>query len=534
MMKKILFLLLFVSSQLFAHDLHYDHVIARAWHLSEGNKTFNGFFYNANENTVFIEKENGEIASFLITSLSQKDQVFVSERKAKIKNINYQIADNQIVIKNNWCLFFFKSSVLLLFLGTIVQVLALQKSLRLKQLVYPVLAIGGLLSIYSFGKKALLGSDPKVIDAAFKPFKPNVYTHWDNTYFYVESNGIPTTHDMMKGITAWQQQAPIPQCYTGANAWSIPLNPVLATTPVPVNAMHFTRGAVAVAANGIAIFNPYTNTGVDAFLDGQLDNWGGHCGRADDYHYHTAPLHLYGTTSATLPIAYGLDGFAVYGSKEPDGTPMTTLDANHGHNGADGVYHYHGTTTFPYMIGNMVGKVTEDATMQIIPQAAAKPLRPAGTPLKGATITDCQANTTKNGYTLTYTLTGKTYKWDYAWDNAGNYTFNFINPDGTKTTSTYKGSKPCILTTSIQETRLDDSTISIFPNPNNGILNLRLSDNLYFSEVQNISIYDLKGALVYKNAGFIEKIDLKNVTKGVLLIKIQCENGLFVKKIVVE
>ncbi|MEY4906073.1 MAG: hypothetical protein RLZZ292_3888, partial [Bacteroidota bacterium] len=446
-MKKIILFLLFVSSQLFAHNLNYEHVNARNWQLSEG-KSIKGFFHNANEKTIFIEKENGEIASFSINALSQKDQFFVSERKAKIETVNQQITGNQVIKKKNYNLFFLKSLFCLLILVSIGKRIALQKNKKLAQLVYPILAIGGLLGIYSFGKKALLGTDPLVMDAAFKPFKPNVYTHWDNTYFYVESNGIPTTHDMMKGITGWQQQAPIPQCYTGSNAWSIPLNPVLATTPVPVNKLHFLRGAVAIAANGIAIFNPYTNTGADAFLTGQLDNWGGHCGRADDYHYHTAPLHLYGTSKETLPIAYALDGFAIYGSKEPDGTTMQTLDTNHGHNGTDGVYHYHGTATAPYMIGNMVGKVTEDATLQIIPQASAKPVRPAGTPLKDATITSCVPNAAKNGYSLTYTLAGQNNKWDYSWDNVGYYTFYFTSATGT-TTATYKGAKPCILTTAI-------------------------------------------------------------------------------------
>jgi hypothetical protein len=79
---------------------------------------------------------------------------------------------------------------------------------------------------------------------------------------------------------------------------------------------------------------------VDALLDGQLDQWGGHSGRADDYHYHTAPLHLDAQTPDILPIAFALDGFAIYGSLEPDGAPMLPLDTNHGHFDAAGVYHY--------------------------------------------------------------------------------------------------------------------------------------------------------------------------------------------------
>ena len=64
---------------------------------------------------------------------------------------------------------------------------------------------------------------------AFRPFD-RVKTRWDDKYLYVESNGLPD-HPMMKGIRAWQQQVPLPQPYTGDNAWRIPLNPVPAKSP---------------------------------------------------------------------------------------------------------------------------------------------------------------------------------------------------------------------------------------------------------------------------------------------------------------
>ena len=274
-----------------------------------------------------------------------------------------------------------------------------------------LLVVGILSVLYSFRTKAFkllnVNTNPLTIDSAFTPFKPNVNTFWNATYFYVESIGIPTTHTMMAGISnhGWQQQVPIPQCYKGSNAWPIPLNPVMAASPIPVDSIHFTRGAIAIAANGVPIFNVHTNTGVDSYADGQLDNYGGHCGRADDYHYHVAPLHLYGTTSNTLPIAYSLDGFAVYGSVEPNGSSMQPLDANHGHYGSSGVYHYHGTATAPYMIAKMVGQVTEDLTHQLIPQAAASPVRTENwTPLNGALITSCLPNGTGNGFNLSYNL----------------------------------------------------------------------------------------------------------------------------------
>jgi YHYH protein/Secretion system C-terminal sorting domain/SLA1 homology domain 1, SHD1 len=389
--------------------------------------------------------------------------------------------------------------------------------------------------LFSFKTKIaenLLSTDPLFMDSAFQPFKPNVATHWDATWFYVESKGIPD-HEMMTGITNWQQQVPIPQCYIGANAWQIPLNPVLAATPVPVNAQHFSRGAVAIAANGLPIFNPFTNTGVDAFLDGQLDNFGGHCGRADDYHYHTAPLHLDAQTPDILPIAFALDGFAIYGSLEPDGGTMSTLDANHGHFDAAGVYHYHGTPNAPYMIGNMVGKVTEDATMQIIPQAKAMPIRPAGMPLQGATITGCVANTAGNGYILTYTKGGQTFSIDYKWPSAGQYKFDFISAAGT-TTQNFNGFVQCeVPTTAINDIFSNKMDFSVFPNPTTGDFSLKLKEEINWNDVHSVSVFDSKGKLVWQRSeGFNTLPTLQS--KGVYLVKIGMKKGELVRKIIVQ
>ncbi|WP_351125483.1 YHYH protein, partial [Shewanella sp. T24-MNA-CIBAN-0130] len=79
--------------------------------------------------------------------------------------------------------------------------------------------------------------------------------------------------------------------YTDDNSWVIPLQPELADEPLMAQD-NFMKGAIAIAANGIPIFNPLNNRGEDAKAVGELDNWGGHSGRADDYHYHLAPTHL--------------------------------------------------------------------------------------------------------------------------------------------------------------------------------------------------------------------------------------------------
>lgn len=288
-------------------------------------------------------------------------------------------------------------------------------------------------SIVSKISEKIIPSDINILEKTFGAFN-NVKTRSDDTYFYVESQGLPE-HNMMVGITSWQQQVALAQNYTGDNAWSIPLQPVLSESPVSTK-NNFFRGGVGIAANGIPIFNALNNRGDDAFLVGELDQWGGHAGRADDYHYHTAPLHLEEKVGNN-PIAYALDGFAVYGSKEPDGSTMRTLDENNGHFDTQGAYHYHGTTTYPYMIGKMRGKVTKSQDDEITPQPRTIAIRDFLQPLNGAKITDFKSTGTQ-AYSLEYSINDQKHYVDYSWDNTGKYTFTFISADGTRKTETYQ------------------------------------------------------------------------------------------------
>ncbi len=373
-------------------------------------------------------------------------------------------------------------------------------------------------------------SDPVVMDSAFMPFKPKVATHWDDDWFYVESRGL-AEHEMMAGIVSWQQQVPIPQCYIGANAWQIPLSPELADTVIPVDEVHFTRGALAVAVNGIPIFNPHTNTGVDAYLDGQLDEFGGHSGRADDYHYHIAPLHLYTQTQPTRPIAFGLDGYAVYGDTEPEGVPMMPLDTNHGHFGLDGIYHYHGTAEAPYMIGNMVGHVTEDTTHQIVPQAQAHPVRPALTPLQGAVIISHTPNADTTGFTLVYTHNGATDSIVYDWTAAGVYTYRFY-VNGAETTQVYNGPPPCELSSMVAEMSIGG--LVVFPSPGDGAFLVQTGPGLRSSDVRSIEVYDLRGQLVRSYGNYVPMIDLHGAPAGTYVIRLVAVGRMITQKVVLR
>ena len=265
----------------------------------------------------------------------------------------------------------------------------------------------GMVALGDFVAQAATTSSVKM--PGFSAFASTVKVTKGSKYYLIESNGIPA-HQMMVGIKSWQEQIPTPQPYSGSNAWSLPIKPVLTTTPIS-NVGNFLRGAIAIAANGIPIFNALNNRGDDAFLAGELDDFGGHCGQADDYHYHTAPLHLQSTVGARNPIGYALDGFAIYGALEPDGSPMNKLDSLNGHTYKKFGYHYHGTSSYPYINGGFKGVVSQKDG-QVDPQASTHAFRPPQPPLRGATITSCQ-NLGNGHFILTYSLSGETTTIDY-------------------------------------------------------------------------------------------------------------------------
>lgn len=292
------------------------------------------------------------------------------------------------------------------------------------------------LSMLAYGSATVAPTgNGQLMQASFGAFRPNVRIYNDASYFYVESDSMPDAALMptpMVGITSWQQQLPHPVGYfshitnpetdTGSlgygqpNVWKIPLVPLPAASPISLTG-NFLRGAVALGVNGIPIFNPRNNTGQFSQAIGELDAYGGHCGRADDYHYHIAPTHLYSVLPPDKPCAWALDGYPIYGYVEPDGSAMQALDADGGHTHGTWGYHYHARGTFnsgtgtwtpanPYLMNAMHGSVVNYGG-QIDPQPTASTVAPAGSPLSGAVITSF----TRNGdaWTMTYTVSGTTY-----------------------------------------------------------------------------------------------------------------------------
>lgn len=197
----------------------------------------------------------------------------------------------------------------------------------------------------------------------------NASVSCDANYAYVSSNSLPT-HAMMNGITASNLQVPLGQNFLGANGWKIPLSPAIAAVTTSA-----TDGPIGVAVNGVLIFNPCKQGGCqngDVKVLGELDVCNGHAGRADDYHYHAAPVCLMqgrtGNYWDTHPIGWALDGFAIYGYNDANGQ-VATRDAVCGGNtsavtnGPQG-YSYHVTDTSPYVLACFRGTPSPDLANQ--------------------------------------------------------------------------------------------------------------------------------------------------------------------------
>ena len=397
--------------------------LVRTWTAETGAFSERGTFVMARDGLVQIRCEDDSLVSLPINLLQHEDQLWIERRMARIRVL--AVLNGRLITEGEQ-------------VTPSPALMPLRPNQPLFENPKPSIDLKDLFVAQreSNARGVPVGKEqaPEIARAfeAYVQLK-SIKTRWDDRFFYVESNGIPN-HPMMVGITSWQQQVPLPQKYVGDNAWQIPLHPVPAKTPATTK-NQFLRGAIALAANGIPIFNPLNNRGDDAYLFGELDEYGGHCGRADDYHYHLAPVHLEKTIGKGLPIAYALDGYPIYGYEEPDGSKVKNLDALNGHKDEKGNYHYHATKTYPYLNGGFYGEVVERGG-QVDPQPRAEPMRPDLRPLRDARITEFKE--TKPGtYLLTYEVRGKKGTVGYTLNDDGSVKFTFVDTDGKTTSENY-------------------------------------------------------------------------------------------------
>ena len=125
----------------------------------------------------------------------------------------------------------------------------------------------------------------------------------------------------------------------------------LTTTPAEASTKEATSlGPIGMALNGVAIYNDREggNVAVDAGVLNTFDRAGAHGGPGALYHYHSDG-DFTSNDDAKL-IGFLRDGFPIYGRKDMDGSYPSNLDTNGGHTAAtadfaDGIYHYHSSTT---------------------------------------------------------------------------------------------------------------------------------------------------------------------------------------------
>lgn len=276
-------------------------------------------------------------------------------------------------------------------------------------------------------KTVILSYYPAEIANSFKALAGyNLAVTYDSNYVYIQSTGLPN-HTIMKSITGWNSQTAVPYSIS----MKIPVKAQFAATATA----HLVDGPIAIAVNGIPIFEPtkqgasYTDAG-DPLIQGELDSCGGHCGRGDDYHYHIAPTCIMSNLSPSQPVAWALDGFPIMGLKEVDGTTLNraTLDTLNGHI-FNNHYHYHASLTRPYINKGFKG------TLQTNILPTVKSIRPMGAVIK-TLITDFYTNA--SGWTvLKYTKNGGTAQLNYKLKSGSSNCYDFveINENGV-TTST--------------------------------------------------------------------------------------------------
>lgn len=409
---------------------HDKPVNLRLWKDADGLFELEACFVVARDDKVLLARVDGSQIWMPLDRLSRPDRAWIAERNAAIQMLNElhfgASAPSHSLVSlgraSGWL------AVTAIFsLGTIGSLV------RLRSAAIPVAAVAFaslcilLVFVGSDHAQENKGPPPAIVDH-FQAFKGKLQFRWNESTLFIDSNGLPD-HPMMTGITNWQQQVPLPQPYSGDNAWQIPLKPRMAESPISAKKALY-RGAIALAVNGVPIFNALNNRGEDAFKIGELDEFGGHCGKADDYHYHIAPLHLQKIVGDGNPIGYALDGFPLYGLTDHK------LDEFNGRFDDNGNYRYHSTKTYPYINGGLKG-IVQVRNDGVEPQPRAAPVREAQRPLRGARITDFAADADKKKFSLKYDVNGAKRIIEYKINANGSYTFTFVDESGRAQTETY-------------------------------------------------------------------------------------------------
>ena len=189
----------------------------------------------------------------------------------------------------------------------------------------------------------------------------------EDDYVVIKTNSLPDHKSPYYQGTKWAAEKY--EAYNGSNpnyitnpnriaevplTFRIPLHP-----SVPTTHQATPGGPIGVSLNGVPFFNQYAAMGSPLANEiNTFDQYNGHPQQQGQYHYHAEPFWLTSNKGKGVLLGFLLDGFPVYGPEENGSAVVNSqLDAYHGHTGptADypaGIYHYHITTTDPYINGN--------------------------------------------------------------------------------------------------------------------------------------------------------------------------------------
>jgi hypothetical protein len=292
----------------------------------------------------------------------------------------------------------------------------------------------------------------------------------------------------------------LPSYVTGlTQTYVFPVTPVKLT-----NSTSFVMGPGAtglsvrgVAFNGVRFDAPApVNAILNAFTLAPFDDAGGHINLAAGYHYHAATgltTNIFQCDQHAPMIGYALDGHGIYAHLNADGTQPTGLDACFGHYDSIRGYHYH---------------VDEAGNNNFINCIYGAYVTASGT----ATTVDADGD----GFSLLNDCN----------DNNAAVNPNASEIDGNAIDENCDGIFCTTLSTSENELV---KTVSFYPNPMNGVLNL--SSVL---PILKVEIYDMAGRLINLKTAPENNINVSDLKAGNYILKIYTEKGITVTKMIKE